>query len=95
MGRIAGFTHSRADCGRKSQGLGFWARQLLFVGDLPQLPPVVKNIALPISRRMITRLSCWPGIQKFILREQHLSENFQWANVLAQVATGSVEDIQL
>jgi hypothetical protein len=68
--------------------------QLLFVGDLLQLPPVVKNKALPVSRRMITRLVCWPHIQKFSLREQHRSENLQWSNFLAQVATGSAEDIQ-
>jgi hypothetical protein len=33
-------------------------KQLLFVGDLLQLPPVVQNMGMPISRRMITRIPC-------------------------------------
>jgi hypothetical protein len=85
LGSIVGGIHGAWD---------FGGRQLLFVGDLLQLPLIVKNIALPVSRRMITRLPCWPQIHKFILREQYRCENLQWAKFLANVATGSVEEIQ-
>jgi hypothetical protein len=72
----------------------FGGVNVLFVGDLLQLPPVVANMGMPISRRMITRMSCWPNIHKFILTQQHRSENPRWSQFCTQVATGSMEDIK-
>jgi hypothetical protein len=83
--------------GRLRNGItknGISGQQLLFVGDLLQLPPVVQNMGIPVSRKMITRIPCWDQIHKFILREQHRSENLWWSNLLTQVTTGSIDHIK-
>jgi hypothetical protein len=33
----------------------FWGMQMLFVGDLLQLPPVVPNFGMPVGQKLITR----------------------------------------
>jgi hypothetical protein len=86
LGSIVEGSHGRRDFG----GDNYFSS-----GIFLQLPLVVKNVALPVSRRMITRLLCWPQIHKFILRRQHRCEDLQWGKFLADVATGSVEEIQL
>jgi hypothetical protein len=68
---------------------------MLFVGDLLQLPPVVQNMDMPVSRRMITRIACWAQIHKLRLREKHRSENLPRLNFMIQVANGSTDHIKL
>jgi hypothetical protein len=59
LGSITGENHRDWD-------FGSW--QLLLVGDLLQLLPVVKNMAIPVVRRMITRLPGWGSMRKFVLQ---------------------------
>jgi hypothetical protein len=43
-------------------------KQILFVGDLLRLPPVVSNFSIPIVYWLITRLLYWPSIGIFQLQ---------------------------
>jgi hypothetical protein len=46
----------------------FGGKQILFVGDLLQLPPIVPNFSMPVAYRLITHLPYWPSIRKFRLQ---------------------------
>jgi hypothetical protein len=71
----------------------FGGREWLFVGDLLQLPLVVRNMAILVARRMITRIPCWRYVQRFILRESRCCANPRWSDFLSQVSTGKLDEI--
>jgi hypothetical protein len=62
---------------REPINVGSGGRQILFVGDLLQLPPVVKGLAIPITKRMITRFPCWNSIQKLFFQTPQRYLNLQ------------------
>jgi hypothetical protein len=68
------------------QGTQFGGNQILFVGDLLQLPPVVRNFAMPVVHRLITHLSYWPEIRKFLLKRPMRAPDAHWNHFLQATA---------
>jgi hypothetical protein len=66
---------------------------VLFVGDLLQLPPVVKDFAIPVRQRLITNLAYWPSITKFRLeRPMRAPDPPEWADLLLAIAKGRLPE---
>jgi hypothetical protein len=70
------------------QGLDFAGRSILFVGDLLQLPPVMKTFGMPVVRRLITQLPYWPAIINFRLERPMRAPQPSWADFVLLVAKG-------
>jgi hypothetical protein len=70
----------------------FGGKRILFVGDLLQLPPVVKGFSTPVPQRLITRLSCWSSIRKLRLTVPVKTPDRSWADFLMCVAVGRTHD---
>jgi hypothetical protein len=66
----------------------FGGKQILFVGDLLQLPKVVSNFSMPVVYRLITRLSYWPSIRRFPLKRPMRAPEPLWADFLLSIAKG-------
>jgi hypothetical protein len=74
--------------GKDKEELVFGGKQILFVGDLLQLPPVVADFSIPVTYRLITRLPYWPRIKKLQLRNPMRAPDSQWAEFLLSIAKG-------
>jgi DNA polymerase III delta prime subunit len=72
----------------------FGGKMILFVGDLLQLPPVVRNFSMPVVYRLITRLPCWPLIRKFQLEQPMRSPDASWTDFLRTIAKGQTHEIR-
>jgi hypothetical protein len=71
----------------------FAGKNILFVGDLFQLPPVVKDSSIPVIQRLITQLEYWSSIKKYSLSTPRRTEgNKNWTDFLAEVARGKVKE---
>jgi hypothetical protein len=66
----------------------FGGIQVLFVGDLLQLPPVVPNFGMPVAQRLITRSPWWPVVRKFRIERPMRSTHLGWNRFLSGVACG-------
>jgi hypothetical protein len=73
----------------------FSGKQILFVGDLMQLPPAVSNFSMPVTYRSITHLSYWPSIRKFQLEWPMKALEPSCADFLLSIAKGQTHDIQI
>jgi hypothetical protein len=71
----------------------FGGRRILFVGDLLQLPPVVSDFSMPVVYRLITRLSYWPLIRKFQLKQPMRAPDPLWAGFLSSISKGKTQDL--
>jgi hypothetical protein len=71
----------------------FGAKKILFVGDLLQLPPVVRNSSVPVVYRLITRMPCWHSMRKFRLERPMRCPDPNWAAFISQVSRGESEDL--
>jgi hypothetical protein len=72
----------------------FGGKMILFVGDLLQLPLVVRNFSMPVVYRLITRLPCWPLIRKFQLQQLMRSPDALWTDFLRTTARGQTREIR-
>jgi hypothetical protein len=69
-------------------------KQILFVSDLLQLSSAVSNFWMPLSNRLITRLSYWSSIRKFQPKRPIRAPEPSWADFLLSNAKGQTRDIQ-
>jgi hypothetical protein len=72
----------------------FGGKLILFVGDLLQLPPVVKDMAIPVVQRMITRMPCWDRIEKYVLTTPERCKDNEWNDFLQGIATGTLDETE-
>jgi hypothetical protein len=72
----------------------FGEKQILFVCDLLQLPPVVSNFAMPVVHRLITRLPYWSSIGQFQLQQPMRAPDPLWARFLLSIAKGRSHNVQ-
>lgn len=66
----------------------FGGKNILFVGDLLQLPPVVKGSNASVSNKLITKCSFWPMINLFGLKEPVRCTNQKWNDFLIDIGNG-------
>jgi hypothetical protein len=69
----------------------FGGIQVLFVGDLLQLPPVVPNFGMPVGQRLITRARWWSQVKKCRIERPMRSRDGRWNAFLLEVARGRCE----
>jgi hypothetical protein len=93
FGRMTCLAHVKFNHCRESSRLGLWTTAIIICRGFVTASPVVKNMAIPIVRRMITRLPCWGWIRKFVLQIPQRCGNKEWATFLSQVSTGQLKTI--
>jgi hypothetical protein len=71
----------------------FGGKRVLFVGDLLQLPPVVRNSSTPVIYRLITRMPWWHTMRKFRLERPMRCPDGNWARFLWSISRGEENDL--
>lgn len=66
----------------------FGGKNILFVGDLLQLPPVVQNSKSSVSNKLITKCSFWPSVKLFGLKDPVRCINKDWNEFLVDIGNG-------
>jgi hypothetical protein len=69
-------------------------KHMMFVGDLPQLPPGVSNLRMRILYPLMTRPRYWPSIRKCQLQKPTRAPNPLWIDILSLVSRGQANDVQ-
>jgi hypothetical protein len=72
----------------------FDEKQILFVRDLLQLPPIVPDFSMPVAYRLITLLPYWSSIRKFQIQQPMRAPDPSWATFLLSVTEGKTNEIQ-
>ena len=68
--------------------LPFGGKNILFVGDLLQLPPVIPNSNSSVANKLITNCSFWPSIKLFGLKDPVRCINKNWNEFLFDIGNG-------
>lgn len=66
----------------------FGGKNILFVGDLLQLPPVVVGSTSSVSNKLITKCPFWSSVQCFGLKEAVRCINTEWNSFLVEIGNG-------
>ena len=66
----------------------FGGKNILFVGDLLQLPPVIQGSDSSVANKLITNCSFWPLVQLFGLKEAVRCLNQKWNDFLIDIGNG-------
>lgn len=61
---------------------------ILFVGDLLQLPPVIKNSNASMGRKIIACCPFWKNVKLFCLKDEIRSLNQIWNEFLVNIGNG-------
>jgi hypothetical protein len=69
----------------------FGGVQVLFVGDLLQLPPVVPNFGMRVGQWLVTRARWWSQVKKCRIERAMRSRDDRWNAFLFDVARGRCE----
>jgi hypothetical protein len=68
-------------------------KQILFVSDLRQLPPVIPSFPIPAAYPLITGLLYSPSIRTFQLRQLVRAPEATWVGVLLSIAKGQSPEL--
>lgn len=66
----------------------FGGKLILFVGDLLQLPPVIKNSNASVSSKLITCCPFWKNVKIFGLKDPVRCINKMWNDFLVEIGNG-------
>lgn len=66
----------------------FGGKMILFVGDLLQLPPVIKNSNASVASKLITCCHFWKNVKLFGLKDAIRCSNQIWNDFLVNIGNG-------
>ena len=72
----------------------FGGKNVLFVGDLLQLPPVIAKSNVSVSQKLITKCNWWNKVKCYGLKENIRSSNKEWNEFLYKVGNNDVGDMR-
>lgn len=72
----------------------FGGKNILFVGDFLQLPPVLPNNSSSVSQKLITQCSWWKSVKTYGISKQMRSSNKKWDDLLIKISNNDVNDLK-
>ena len=72
----------------------FGGKNVLFVGDLLQLQPVMPNNNSAVAQKLITKCSWWSNVKLYGLTEPMRCKNEKWNDFIKLVANNEVDNLK-